>query len=270
VNWPRRAAVLLLLSQPALAGLPLAAERATVLQYCTACHALDRVLHSGGSKPIWADRINRMVRWGAKIPVDEIGPVAAYLASALPVRLAPPPSPAFFANTAVSTVVPQSVHVTLRVAASFDAGDRTLQMWLDPGDARRVTAGQHVRAFSPHARAVMITARVTQVAEQGSRSRVIAKVSTAVDDPAQRYVAEIGLDLGVLLAIPNEGIIYDGDSRIVYVVASDGGYERRVISTGAEGEKLTEIVKGLVAGEQIVTVGGFFIDAAYRMAALSR
>ncbi|MEO8314842.1 MAG: hypothetical protein ABI645_08625 [Pseudomonadota bacterium] len=255
--------------QLAVADLPVGPERAVVLQHCTVCHTVERVLHSGGSKPGWEDRINRMVRWGARIPAEQIAPVAAYLAGALPIRPAPAPSPAFFANTAVSKVAPQSVHITLRVAAAFDARNRTLQWWLDAGDVRGVNAGQHVRAFSARARTAMITAKVTQIVKQGGRYRVTALVSTAVHEPAACYVAEIGVDLGVLLAVPNEAIIEDGDSQFVYVQDRRGGYERRLISAGVHGEVLTEVVSGLSVGEQVVTVGGFFIDAAWKLAAQS-
>jgi hypothetical protein len=262
-------AALLLLSQMTFAELPRAPEQALVLQYCTVCHALDRVLHSGGSEPGWEDRIHRMVRWGAKIPAAQIPAVAAYLASALPLRLAPPPSAAFFANTAVSAVATQSVHITLRVAATIDARNRTLQLWLDPGETTGVIAGQHLRAFSSRARAEMINAKVTNVTKQGGRYRVTAEVSSAIHEPAGRYVAEIAVDLGVMLAIPDEAIIDEGNRQFVYVLNRQGSYEQRLISAGLHGEGLTEVVSGLAAGEQVVTVGGFFIDAAWKLAAAS-
>ena len=262
-------AALLALSQAAAAALPDAPGREMLLLRCTACHSIDRVEHSGGSKTGWEDRINRMVRWGARIQAAEITPLAVYLARTLPPRRAPPPLQAFFANTAVSTVSSQSVQSTLRVAAGFDAGTRLLKLVLDPDEARDVRLGQHLRAFAPQARAEIITARVTQIVKQGSRYLVIAAVSSAVHAPAARYVAEVGIDLGMLVAVPNEAIIDDGDRKIVYVRNAHGEFERREISAGVQGEKLTEVVSGLAVGEQVVSVGGFFIDAAYKLAAES-
>jgi cytochrome c5 len=262
-------AALLVLSQAAAAALPNAPGRELVLLHCTACHSIDRVEHSGGSKTGWEDRINRMVRWGARIPAGEIAPLATYLAHTLPARRAPPPLQAFFANTAVSTVSSQSVQSTLRVAAGFDAETRILKLMLNPDEARDVRLGQHLRAFSSHARAEVITAKVTQIVKQGSRYQVIAAVSSAVHEPAARYVAEVGIDLGVLVAVPNEAIIDDGDQKIVYVRNARGEFERRAVTVGLHGEKLTEVVSGLAVGEQVVSVGGFFIDAAYKLAAES-
>jgi hypothetical protein len=40
--------------------LPQSAEKTLVLQQCTVCHSIDRVLRSGGGASGWEDRIHRM------------------------------------------------------------------------------------------------------------------------------------------------------------------------------------------------------------------
>jgi len=77
-------------SEAALAALPEGPEKALVLEHCAVCHALDRIVASGGTKEGWTDRINRMFRWGATIPRDQVPAVATYLAQALPPRPQPP------------------------------------------------------------------------------------------------------------------------------------------------------------------------------------
>ena len=75
-------------SDPA-AFLPDAPEKALVLEHCMACHDLDWIARSGGTKEGWEARLVRMIRAGATIPRDQIPAVAAYLAKALPVRPRP-------------------------------------------------------------------------------------------------------------------------------------------------------------------------------------
>src|SRR5258705_674059 len=75
-------------SDPA-AFLPNGPEKALVLEHCMACHDLDWIARSGGSKEGWERRLVRMIRAGATIPRDKIPAVAAYLAQAFPERPLP-------------------------------------------------------------------------------------------------------------------------------------------------------------------------------------
>ena len=83
-----------------------------------------------------------------------------------------------------------------------------------------------------------------------------------------RYVLEIVTEHGELISVPNEAIIETGNTRVVYVQGTGGGYERREIQPGLQGELFTEIVNGLKEGEQVVTFGSFFIDADFKLKGL--
>ncbi|MGE0114995.1 MAG: hypothetical protein AB7T07_08955 [Steroidobacteraceae bacterium] len=247
------------------AGLPPAPEKALILQYCAACHSVDRLQSSGGTHAGWEDRIRRMVRWGADIPTEQIAPVAAYLARALPVRLRPPASLAFFANTAITEVAQQDIQTTLRAAATFDAVEKTLVIWIEPREAQWIQVGQRARAFSLDARKNMIQANITRVVKVGSQYRVTAAVMTPIHPQTATYVVEVAVDRGVFLSVPNEAIIDDGETQLVYVQDRGGDYLRREVVTGLQGERFIQILSGLNAGEQVVTMGGFFIDAEYKI-----
>lgn len=245
--------------------LPQAPERALVMEYCTVCHTVERVQHSGGTDVLWEDRIRRMTRWGATIPEDKIAPVAAYLAKALPVRLRPPAELAFFANTAVSEAALHTIETTVRVAATFDAADNTLTVWLEASDAKFIAVGQRVRTFSLAARTTMLSAKVMRIVRQGDRCRVTMDMITLVHNPATIYIAEITINRGEFFSVPNSAIIEDGEKQLVYVQDRDGDYLQREVSTGLQGENYTQIIAGLGAGDQVVTLGGFFIDAEYKI-----
>ena len=67
------------------------------------------------------------------------------------------------------------------------------------------------------------------------------------------------------LSVPNEAIIEADGHSVVYVEADKGRYVPREIQPGLQGERYTQITKGLQAGERVVTFGSFFIDADYKL-----
>ncbi|MEO8315023.1 MAG: hypothetical protein ABI645_09535 [Pseudomonadota bacterium] len=247
------------------AGSPPAPGQELLAKYCTACHSLERVQRSGGTVAGWDDRIRRMLRWGAKIPPEQVPGVATYLASILPPRPRPPASLTWFANTAVSDVAPREIQTTLRAAATFDPTAKSLIVSLTPREAGWVTVGQRVRAFSLGARSAMIGAKVSQIVKQGSGYRVVADLMSTLPDSGQVHLVEIFASQGVYLAIPSEAIVDDGERQYVYVVASGGDFRRQAVETGSEGDSLVQVVSGLDAGQQVVTLGAFFVDAEFRL-----
>ena len=76
---------------------------------------------------------------------------------------------------------------------------------------------------------------------------------------------EIRVDLGKRLAVPDEAVIDTGRRQIVYVDKGEGYYEPREITTGLRADGLTEVLKGLKAGEKVATSASFLIDAEARL-----
>lgn len=62
------------------------------------------------------------------------------------------------------------------------------------------------------------------------------------------------------LAVPTESIIATGRRKVV-IVKNEQGFRPVEIETGLEGNGMTQVVKGLAAGEQIVVSGQFLIDS---------
>src|SRR5262249_29622083 len=106
---------------------------------------------------------------------------------------------------------------------------------------------------------------VTRVMPSGQ----ITKVEIALRSPGrtgvQRYVVEILSEQGPVLSIPNEAIIEEADSKVVYVQQAEGQYAPRRIAVGVQGELYTEVVNGVKLGEQVVPFGSFFIDAEHKL-----
>ena len=65
--------------------------------------------------------------------------------------------------------------------------------------------------------------------------------------------------------MPNEAILESGGTSTVYVQQPDHQYLPRNIKVGVQGELFTQVLDGLTAGQQVVTIGSFFIDAEHRL-----
>jgi len=62
------------------------------------------------------------------------------------------------------------------------------------------------------------------------------------------------------IAIPVEALIPDGDQFKVFVVDAKNIARARPVTVGARDKKTAEILKGLAAGERIVTYGAYGLD----------
>ena len=111
----------------------------------------------------------------------------------------------------------------------------------------------------------MSQARVTRVDRDADRVRVSAQLASAGREGSTHYVLEIVTEEGEYLSVPNEAIIETGGTRIVYVQEEPGRYAPREIQPGVQGELYTQVLAGLQRGEQVVTIGSFFIDAEHKL-----
>jgi len=150
---------------------------------------------------------------------------------------------------------------------SGDDGSR-VTAYLYPPDADLVKIGQRVRAFAMSARSSMHQARVTRVTrDPGEPERSVVEVTLANAGHERRssLLLEIIADRGEFLSIPNEAIIEEQDHHRVYLEGADGDFVPREIQVGMQGELYTRVLSGLVAGDRVVTIGSFFVDAEYKM-----
>jgi cobalt-zinc-cadmium efflux system membrane fusion protein len=63
-------------------------------------------------------------------------------------------------------------------------------------------------------------------------------------------------------AIPQAGVIYDGDKAHVWIVGTGNALSSRAVTLGRVADGYIEVTSGLRAGEQVATAGGLFIDQA--------
>jgi multidrug efflux pump subunit AcrA (membrane-fusion protein) len=65
-----------------------------------------------------------------------------------------------------------------------------------------------------------------------------------------------------VVRVPTEAIIHSGQRQIVFVVQDYGRYQPRDVRTGLVGDRrLTEVLEGLAAGDEVVVSGQFLLDS---------
>jgi len=173
----------------------------------------------------------------------------------------------------VSAVAPRLIQTWVRTAGTIDKTGKILGASISGPDAALVKVGQRVRAFPPSAKSSMYQAYITRVtprpagsgASMAPRVDIEATLTAFGRQNAAHYVMEIVVERGPFLSVPNEAIIEEGDTHIVYVQTEPGQYVPAEIHTGMQGELFTQVLDGVKDEAQVVTFGSFFIDAEHKL-----
>lgn len=75
----------------------------------------------------------------------------------------------------------------------------------------------------------------------------------------------ITFSLGKRLAIPEDAVIDTGLRTVVYVQKEQEGFEPREVLLGISADGMREVIKGLKAGERVVSHGTFLIDSEAKL-----
>jgi Cu(I)/Ag(I) efflux system membrane fusion protein len=65
------------------------------------------------------------------------------------------------------------------------------------------------------------------------------------------------------LAVPSSAVLRDGTRLTAFVLKAGGRVERRRLEIGRSDGEFTEVLAGLVAGEEVVSSGGRELQTAY-------
>lgn len=116
-------------------------------------------------------------------------------------------------------------------------------------------------------------ARVSFIWPEVDRTTRSARVRLEIPNPQMKlllgmYVdVKISVPLGDQLAIPASGVFQSGTRQIAFVVHGGGSFEPREIELGARAGDDFIVLKGLEAGERIVTSANFLIDSESQLQA---
>ncbi len=137
-----------------------------------------------------------------------------------------------------------------------------VRLGIEPQDAAEVHAGEAVVFSELFPRA---PAQQGNIAEVDSRVDPQTRLTMVVVHPApaaglvpgSSVRARIVIDTHEhALTVPRSAVLYDGDQPFLYVAAA-GKAQRRLISVGITDGDLIEILRGLKAGEPVVTGGNY-------------
>ena len=99
------------------------------------------------------------------------------------------------------------------------------------------------------------------------RIRIQIKDAKAVLKPDMYVNARIDVDLGQVLAVPQEAVFHTGDKDIVFMDSGNSVFQPRQVTLGAEANGFFEIKSGLKQDEVVVTSGNFLLDSESRLKA---
>ena len=165
----------------------------------------------------------------------------------------------------LSTVAIRQIQQVVRTGGTINKDRKVLATTVASPDAALIKVGQRARAIAPESKSSMFQARVSRVIPHAGNSLVEITLSSTGLPDVNRYVAEITVELGAFLSVPNEAIIEEGTRRVVYVEEGKGKYMPHEIQAGVQGELHTAIESGVSEGDQVVTFGSFFIDSEYKL-----
>ncbi len=134
-----------------------------------------------------------------------------------------------------------------------------------PGQPARVTLSYYPgRSFS---------APVTYVQPQVDPMSRTLKVRLEADNPGGILKPDMYVDVDFRLALPSrltvpaEAVLDAGERKTVFVDRGNGYFEPRQVETGDRLDGRVVILKGLAAGERVVTSGNFLIDSESQLKA---
>jgi len=172
------------------------------------------------------------------------------------------------AQSLTLTLTPASVRTVqtwLRTAGTVGDDNRKLSAVICSDDAKLLSAGQRARATPLESRSSMYQARVSRVTSKDGCGVLELTLSGQARAGSRDYLLEVIVDRGELLSVPNEAIIEEEGRRLVYVQVGAAAYLPREITAGIQGELYTQILSGVEPGDQVVTIGSFFIDSEFKM-----
>jgi len=100
-----------------------------------------------------------------------------------------------------------------------------------------------------------------------ARARLVFSNSQLTLSPGMFVNVSVDVNLGKQLAIPVSGVLQSGTRQIVFVDRGNGYLEPRAVQLGPQENDEYIVLKGLHAGERIVTSANFLIDSESQLQA---
>jgi membrane fusion protein, heavy metal efflux system len=141
--------------------------------------------------------------------------------------------------------------VVARSGQTFGADDRTLSVWVEPGEGTLPALRRALPALG--ARDALSLAAWAGVQEERPRwlPGTLARVTLVVSEP------------GPALAVPRQAVLREGSQTYLFVRRPGGAFDRREITTGRADDRFVAVTSGLREGEEVAVRGVAGLQTAY-------
>jgi RND family efflux transporter MFP subunit len=143
-------------------------------------------------------------------------------------------------------------------------------------EGQYVRPGAAVRISLPAYPRQTFAARVSNVPPEFDSTSRTLKLRLEADNPdfalRPNMLAdiEVSATLPAAVILPTDSVIDAGLTHTVYVDRGEGRFEPRAVETGWRYDNLVEIVKGVEAGERVVSAATFLVDSESRLRSAAR
>jgi len=140
-------------------------------------------------------------------------------------------------------------------------------LWVDgeiyERDIAKIKIGQEVGVEVPAYPGEVFRGRISFISDILKEESRTITVRTEVENKGQKLKPGMFADMTIylnhqekILAVPETAVLDDQNEKIVFVPV-EGGFRARVVQVGMKEGGFVEIVAGLEAGEEVVTVGSY-------------
>jgi cobalt-zinc-cadmium efflux system membrane fusion protein len=162
-----------------------------------------------------------------------------------------------------SAVLGQMVDQNTEILTIIDPTVLWVEAEVYERDIARVRIGQEAGISVPAYPGETFPGRISFISDVLKEESRTITVRTDVDNRQQKLKAGMFADMVIYLddpaavpALPQEAVLDEGDSKIVFVCVN-GGYRPQVVEVGAKEGGFVEIRSGLEAGAEVVTEGNY-------------
>jgi len=134
--------------------------------------------------------------------------------------------------------------------------------------AAQVRSGRAVEGRSPALPGVVLKGKVNAILSEINADTRTLKARIELSNPGGRLVPGMFVTVNFassvrkdVLMVPSEAVIQTGKRSVVIAAQGDGKFLPIDVTTGAEANGQTEILKGLSVGQKVVVSGQFLIDS---------
>ena len=181
----------------------------------------------------------------------------------------------FFMRSPITGVVTKlNVTSGQRVASGAELGQvvELSQVYVDAnafeGDISRLQTGDKIEVTSTSVPGQKFYGRIRYVGQQVNPQTHTIQVRSQIDNPKGTLRPDTFVDVSVILparsqavVIPEKALLTLGNDEYVMIEESPGKYRKQPVVIGTRSQDKIEIVKGLQAGQKVVTEGNLLLES---------